>query len=72
MLVLKRKRRQKILIGSEIILTVVGTSKNGVRLGIEAPRGLPVLRDELLDEDIGEPVDDRTPIAAQGRECDRD
>lgn len=47
MLVLKRKPRQKVLIGREIIVTVLGSTMNGVRLGIEAPADVPVLRDEL-------------------------
>lgn len=47
MLVLKRKAREKVLIGREIIVTVLNTTLNGVSLGIEAPSNIRVLRDEL-------------------------
>jgi carbon storage regulator len=47
MLVLSRKVGERILIGDEISVTVVRLSGGAVRLGIEAPSHLPVLRDEL-------------------------
>jgi carbon storage regulator len=48
MLVLSRKLSQQILIGSDITITVVRIEGNHVRLGIEAPPGVSVLRDELI------------------------
>jgi len=48
MLVLSRKLSQQILIGSEISITVVKIEGNHVRLGIEAPQGVSILRDELV------------------------
>ena len=47
MLVLSRKVGQKILIGDDIAVTVVRVSGGGVRLGIEAPSELAVIREEL-------------------------
>lgn len=47
MLVLSRKVGERILIGEEISVTVVRLAGGVVRLGIEAPPHLPVLRDEL-------------------------
>ena len=49
MLVLSRKLSQQILIGSDIAITVVKIEGNQVRLGIEAPPGVTILRRELLD-----------------------
>ena len=49
MLVLSRKVSEKIQIGDEITVTVVRLSNGGVRLGIEAPDGVPILRDEVND-----------------------
>jgi carbon storage regulator len=49
MLVLSRKRLEQIVIGSSIRITVVKLEGNHVRLGIEAPEDLTVLRAELLD-----------------------
>jgi carbon storage regulator len=48
MLVLSRKLNESIVIGGDIRITVVGLRGNHVRLGIEAPADVPVMREELL------------------------
>jgi len=53
MLVLSRKRLEGIRIGDDIRITVVKIDRSGVRLGIEAPRGITIVRDELLHEAAG-------------------
>ena len=47
MLVLSRKKNERIVIGDEIVLTVLSIKGDKVRLGIEAPRDLPVHREEV-------------------------
>jgi len=47
MLVLSRKETERIRLGDSIIVTVVRVSGDKVRLGIEAPPHVLVLRDEL-------------------------
>ncbi len=47
MLVLSRKVGERIWIGDEISITVVRITGGGVRLGIEAPAAMPVVREEL-------------------------
>lgn len=47
MLVLSRKERERIRLGDSVVVTVVRVSGDRVRLGIEAPRDMLVLRDEL-------------------------
>jgi len=47
MLVLSRKESERIRLGDSIIVTVVRVSGDKVRLGIEAPPHVLVLRDEL-------------------------
>lgn len=49
MLVLYRKKGDSILIGDDITLTVVESSGDGVRLAIDAPRNVAILRKELLE-----------------------
>lgn len=49
MLVLTRKQQEKIQIGENIVITVLRTKGNTVRLGIEAPSDVSVLRGELVD-----------------------
>lgn len=50
MLVLSRKVGERILIGDEIAVTVVRIAGGGVRLGIEAPQEMPVVREELKQQ----------------------
>ncbi len=47
MLVLSRKPSQQIMIGPDIVVTVVKIDRNQVRLGIQAPPGVSILRHEL-------------------------
>lgn len=47
MLVLSRKVGERILVGDQVRITVVRVTNGGVRLGIEAPDGTTVVREEL-------------------------
>jgi carbon storage regulator len=47
MLVLSRKQSERIRLGDSIVVTIVRVSGDKVRLGIEAPPNVVVLRDEL-------------------------
>ena len=49
MLVLSRKRNESIIIDGNIVVTVVDIRGDKVRLGIEAPREVPVHRSEVYD-----------------------
>jgi carbon storage regulator len=49
-LVLSRKPGERILIGDKISITVVKIGHGGVRIGIEAPPELAVVREELAEE----------------------
>jgi len=50
MLVLSRKAMQSVTIGSDIKITVIRVEGNQVRIGIEAPNDVRILRGELLDD----------------------
>ena len=52
MLVLSRKQSQRIKLGDSIVITVVRVAGDKVRLGIDAPRDMLVLRDELEPHDV--------------------
>jgi carbon storage regulator len=47
MLVLSRKPGERILIGDNIAITVVRIAPGVVRIGVDAPDGLQILREEL-------------------------
>jgi len=47
MLVLTRRKGQQILVGDDIVVTVVETKGRTIRIGIEAPKSVHVLRAEI-------------------------
>jgi carbon storage regulator len=49
MLTLSRKKHEQIAIGDDIVITVRRIREGEVRLGIEAPRSVPIYRSELLN-----------------------
>lgn len=49
MLVLSRKRSERILIGENIVVTVVEIRGEKVRLGVSAPPDIPIHREEVQD-----------------------
>jgi carbon storage regulator len=53
MLVLSRRESERIKVGDSIVVTVVRVTGDKVRLGIEAPANMLVLREEL---DVGVPA----------------
>jgi len=48
MLVLTRKPGESVLIGDDITITILETRGDGVRIGIDAPRGVRIQRDEIV------------------------
>lgn len=47
MLVLSRKEGERIMLGDSVVLTIVRVSGDRIRLGIEAPSDMLILREEL-------------------------
>jgi carbon storage regulator len=47
MLILTRRPGERVVIGEDILVTVMGVSGHTVRLGIEAPRGVSIYREEI-------------------------
>jgi len=71
MLVLSRKKDQSIMIGDNIVVTVVGIHGDKIRLGVVAPAEIPVHREEVYDVIKKEGrekrvVDHATKLAAKG------
>jgi carbon storage regulator len=65
MLVLSRKVRQTILIGENIRVTVTSIRPGRVRIAVQAPREMPVFREELLQGSAPSPQDGT--VAEAGR-----
>ncbi len=49
MLVLSRKVGEKLLIGDDIVVTIIDSRGDGVRIGIDAPRSMKVHRAEVIE-----------------------
>jgi len=64
MLVLTRKLLEKLYIGDDICVTVVRLEGGQVRLGIEAPREVSVVRAELVADRPGPRLRNGPPVAA--------
>jgi carbon storage regulator len=65
MLVLTRKLGQKLMVGENIVVTVLSVRNGQVRIGIDAPRSVAIRREEL--EALPAPADDPDLVAAGGR-----
>jgi carbon storage regulator len=75
-LTLTREVGEKIIIGDDVVVTVISVSENGrVRLGIEAPRQIRIDRAEVLERirreniEAGEPSDRRAFAAYAARQA---
>jgi carbon storage regulator len=64
MLVLSRKESQRIRLGDSIVITIVKISGDKVRIGIDAPSDVLVLRDELEPREQSSAAALEVPIAA--------
>ena len=53
MLVLSRKAGERILIGEDIAITIVRIGPNTVKIGIDAPRDMNIVREELCNAGAG-------------------
>lgn len=52
MLVLSRRANERIRIGENIVITVLRTGYDKVRIGIDAPKEVPVVRTELDEQTV--------------------
>lgn len=62
MLVLSRKLGEKIVIGDNIVITVVKIDRNQIRIGIEAPSDISVYREEIAPQRLAQT--ERTEVVA--------
>jgi len=56
MLILTRRSNERIFIGDDVVLVVLGIENNRVKLGIEAPSEVSILREEI----VGDPKRNKT------------
>jgi carbon storage regulator len=66
-LILTRRPGERVVIGEDIFVSVMSVSGHSVRLGIEAPSGIPIYREE-----IWQAVRDENRAAAADADADAD
>ena len=66
MLVLSRKERERIRVGDSIVVTIVRVAGDKVRIGIEAPPDVIVLRDELQPR-VTASLETPPPVSSEAR-----
>lgn len=47
MLIVTRKPGEKVMVGDQVVITVIEVKGSNVRIGIDAPRAVPVYREEI-------------------------
>lgn len=74
MLVLSRKKNESIVINSDITITVVEIRGDKVRLGIDAPKEIPVHRREVYDaiHNSKEEANDPAPVSRSSDQVARE
>lgn len=65
MLILTRRVGETVVIGNDVTVTILGTKGNQVRVGINAPKSVPVHREEVADR-IKEEQQQSEPTADAG------
>jgi carbon storage regulator len=70
MLVLTRKLSEGIRIGDDILVKVIRTGKGSIKIGIDAPDDMRVVRAELFDEEVQ--VESKPVVKSLGKHQDSD
>jgi carbon storage regulator len=66
MLILSRMAGETIIIGHDIRIQVLSNKNGQIRIGIDAPRSIPVKREEIFNKEESEILDDSTSIETTG------
>jgi carbon storage regulator len=71
MLVLSRKKNESIVINNDITITIVEIRGDKVRLGIVAPKDVPVHRQEVWEAIHGKPIDTAPAVVVNPADAGR-
>lgn len=65
MLIITRRAGERIMVGDDIVVEIMEVAGNSVRVGIDAPRSIPVYRSEIYGTPLGEKRGRRVPPGAR-------
>jgi carbon storage regulator len=71
-LALTRKIGERIVIGDNIIVTIVDIKGDSIRVGIDAPKAVKIYRGEIYDEIVAENQKAATPLSKIGMDMLKD
>lgn len=66
LLILTRRSNERIFIGDDIVLSVLAIEGNRVKLGIDAPKDVSILREEIRETSIELEMDEQPVLKASG------
>ncbi len=66
MLILTRRSNERIFIGDDIVLSVLAIEGNRVKLGIDAPKDVSILREEIRESTIELELTEQPILKASG------
>ena len=69
MLILTRRVGETIMVGNDVKIVILGVKGNQVRMGIEAPKDLPVHREEIYNRIAGEMRNRAIPALRKSTSC---
>ena len=67
MLILTRRSNERIFIGDDIVLSILAIEGKRVKIGIDAPKDVSILREEIRNDPVELVLIEQSPLKASGK-----
>lgn len=71
MLILTRRKGERVMIGKDVVIEVTALGGNDVKLGISAPKEVIILREEIIGREVKKKEEKVIPIKIKKRKIDK-